>query len=73
MVFLNPLRHSTKVKLARQYMAQLVALVIKNLPANSKDTRDSSSIPGSERSSGEGDGNPFQYSCLENPMNRGSW
>ena len=30
-------------------------------------------IPGSERSSGEGNGNPFQYSCLENPMDRGPW
>ena len=34
---------------------------------------DPSSIPGSERSSGEGNGNPLQYSCLENPMDRGAW
>ena len=34
---------------------------------------DSGSIPGSERSPGEGHGNPFQYSCLENPTDRGAW
>ena len=34
---------------------------------------DSGSIPGSERSSGEGNGNPLQYSCLENPTDRGAW
>ena len=34
---------------------------------------DPSSIPGSERSPGEGNGNPLQYSCLENPMDRGVW
>ena len=34
---------------------------------------DLGSIPGSERSPGEGNGNPFQYSCLENPMGRGAW
>ena len=36
-------------------------------------SRDSGSIPGSGRSPGEGNGNPLQYSCLENPMDRGSW
>ena len=44
--------------------------VIKNLPANSGDT---SLIPGWGRSPGEGNGNPLQYSCLENPMDRGAW
>ena len=44
--------------------------VVKNLPANAGDT---SSIPGSGRSLGEGIGNPVQYSCLENPMDRGAW
>ena len=42
--------------------------VVKNLPAN---TGDADSIPGSGRSSGEGNGNPVQYSCLENTMDRG--
>ena len=37
------------------------------------DIRDASSIPGLERSPGEDHGNPLQYSCLENPMNRGAW
>ena len=49
-----------------------VALVLKNPPANSGDTGDTSWIPGSERSPGEGNGNPLQYSCLENPMDLGA-
>ena len=51
--------------------ASQVALVVKNLPAG--DIRDSGSIPGSGRSLGGGHGNPLQYSCLENPMDRGAW
>ena len=47
--------------------------VIKNLPVNAGDTRDMGSIPGSERSPGVGNGNPLQYSCLENPMDKGDW
>ena len=50
-----------------------VALVIKNPPANAGDAKDSGSIPGSGRSPGEINGNPPQYSCLENPMDRGAW
>ena len=45
--------------------------MVKNLPANAGDERDTGSIPGSERSPGVGNGNPLQYSCLENPMDRG--
>ena len=45
--------------------------VVKNSPANAGDTGDVGSIPGSRRSPGEGNGNPLQYSCLENPMDRG--
>ena len=48
------------------------ALVVKNPPANAGDIRDADSIPGSERSPGEGNGNPLQYPCLGNPMDRGS-
>ena len=44
-----------------------------NPPANTGDTRDMGSIPGSGRSPGEGNGNPFQYSCLENSMDRRVW
>ena len=46
------------------------AAVVGNLPANAGDEGDSSSIPGSGRSSGEGNGYPLQYSCLEDPMDR---
>ena len=45
--------------------------MVKSLPANGKDLRDSGSIPGLGRSPG-GNGNPLQYSCLENPMDRGA-
>ena len=47
--------------------------MVKNLPANIGDARDVGSIPGVGRSSGEGNGNPVQYSCLGNPMDRGAW
>ena len=49
------------------------ALVVKNLPANAGDVRDVGSIPQSRRSSGGGHGHPLQYSCLENPVDRGAW
>ena len=45
----------------------------KDLPATAGDARDPGSIPGSGRSPGGGHGNPLQYSCLENPMQRGDW
>ena len=54
------------------YMASQVELVVKNPPADAEDTRDMGSVPESGRSPGGGHGNPFQYSCLENPMNRGA-
>ena len=47
--------------------------VVKNPPAKAGDTGDSSSIPGSGRSPGGGNGNPLQYSCLGNLMNRVAW
>ena len=47
--------------------------VVKNLPTNSGDTGDIGLIPGSGRSVGDRNGNPFQYSCLGNPMDRGAW
>ena len=50
-----------------------VVLVVKNLPADAGGHRDVGLIPGLGRSPGEGHGNPLQYSCLENPMNRGAW
>ena len=48
----------------------LIAQSVKNLPAMQETSR---SIPGSGRSPGEGNGNPLQYSFLENPMDRGAW
>ena len=53
--------------------ASQVAQVIKNPPASAGDAGGTGSIPGSGRSPREGNGNPFQYSCLENPMDRGAW
>ena len=50
-----------------------MALVVRNPPASAGDIRDAGSIPGSGRSPGGGNGNPLQYSCLENPMDRGAW
>ena len=47
--------------------------MVKNLPANAVDMRDEGLIPGSGGSPGGGNGNPLQYSCLENPMDRGAW
>ena len=47
--------------------------MVKNPPANAGDAGDEGSIPGSGRPSGGGNGNPLQYSCLENPMDRGAW
>ena len=52
---------------------QQVALVVKNPPANAGDLRDSGLSPGLGRSPGGGYDNPFQYSCLENLMNRAAW
>ena len=49
-----------------------VALVAKNLPARAGDVRDVGLIPRSGRSPGGGQGNPPQYSCLENPVDRGT-
>ena len=50
-----------------------VELVVKNPPANAREAMDTGSIPGWGRSPGEGNGNPLQYSCLENSMDRGAW
>ena len=50
-----------------------MALVVKNSSANGGGKRDPASIPGLGRFPGEGYGNPLQYSCLKNPMDRGAW
>ena len=53
--------------------AAQVTLTVKNLPSSARNVRDTVLIPGLGRSPGEGNGNPLQYSCLENPMDRGAW
>ena len=53
--------------------ASQVALVVKNLPANAGATGAVGLMVGLGRSPGAGNGNPPQYSCLENPMDRGAW
>ena len=50
-----------------------VAQLVKNPPAYTRDTRDVGSVTGSGRSPGGGNGNPLQYSCLENSVDRGAW
>ena len=50
-----------------------MVLVIKNLSTNAGDIRDVDSIPGLGGFPGDGNGKPLQYSCLENPMDRGAW
>ena len=55
------------------WLASQVGLVVKNLPTNAGDIREAGSIPGSGRSPGEGHGQPLQYSCQENPIERRAW
>ena len=50
-----------------------MALVVKNPPANTGDIREVGSVPGLERSPGGGHGNPLQYACLGNPMDKEAW
>ena len=57
----------------KSYWASEVALLVKNLPATAGNIRHVDSIPGSGRSSGEGNDNRLQYSCPKNPMDRGAW
>ena len=63
----------TNIFLKANLGASQVVLVVKNLPANSGDIRDLDLTPGLGRSPGGGHGNPFQYSCLENPMDCVAW
>ena len=60
-----------------KYMEEYIGLtggsVVKDLPANAGSSGDSSLIPESGRSPGEGNGNPLKYSCLKTPMDRGAW
>ena len=53
--------------------ASQVAPMVKDLPADAGDARDTGSIPGLGKSPGGGHGNPLQFSCLGNPMDKGAW
>ena len=64
--------HNITCRFLGRFGASQVMLVVKNLPANAGDIRDTGSILGLGRSPGRGHGNPLQYSCLENPMDRGA-
>ena len=67
------LKHNFAIKICYGvHGASQLALMVKNPPANAGDRRDSGLIPGWGRSPGGGHGNPLQYSCLENPMDRGA-
>ena len=61
-----------RYKISCKEGASLAELVVKNPPANAGDMRNVGLIPGSGRSPAGGHGNPLQYSCLENPMDRGA-
>ena len=54
-------------------VSKVNAMVVQTVKASAYKVEDPGSIPGSGRSSGEGNGNPLQYSCLENPMDGGAW
>ena len=61
------------LKCCRQLFASPMAQWVKSVPAVQETTGDTGLIPGLGRSSGEGNGNPLQDSCLGNPMDRGAW
>ena len=70
---MTPMVNLNKLQLPRAFHgASQGALVVKNSPTNAGDIRDTG-LEMKGRSPGEGNGNPLQYSCLENPMGRGAW
>ena len=74
--FLNYFEHLSSLSIFdihSESQASQVALMVKSPPASAGDIRDMGLIPGSGRSSGRGNDNPLQYSCLENPLDRGAW
>ena len=71
--WLSSSRYPSKMSAHPIVWASQVALVVKNLPSSAGDIIDAGLIPGSGRSPGGGHGNPLQYSCLGNPMDRGLW
>ena len=75
LVFLfGPWKHCLQINIEQLFIGGVpCGSVVKNPPANAGATGDTGSIPGSGRSPGEGNGNSLQYSCLENPTDRGAW
>ena len=65
--------HFMKYELQRESVGFPGGAVVKHPPASAGDAKDVGLIPGSGRSPGVGNGNPLQYSCLENSMDRGAW
>ena len=72
-VFFFPIIYDIWQDIANVNGGFLDGSAVKNSPADAGDAGDVGLIPGSGRSSGIGNGNPLQYSCLGNPMNRGAW
>ena len=74
---LQGLQHTGSEALAHQLSLRFLGFpgskMVKNLPASAGEARDMVSVPGSGISPGVGNGNPLQYSCLENSMDRGDW
>ena len=70
-VYTHKTNYYSVIKTMISYSFSQVTLVVKNLFASVCDAGDLGSIPGLERSPGVGNGNPLQYSCLENSMDRG--
>ena len=62
-----------RLRLTHTRCASQVALGVNNLPANTGDVSEAGSVPGFGRSPGGGHGDPLQYSCLENPTDKGAW
>ena len=63
----------THIAIKRANCQAFTTTQIKNPPANAEDARDAASVPRSGRPLGERNGNPLQYSCLENPKDEGDW
>ena len=72
-VFFTNINYSIFLLRLHFIRASQVALVVKNLLASAGDIRDAGSIPRLGGSPGGGNGNPLQYFCLENPLDRGTW
>ena len=71
--FFKESKNTNLKQYTHSYRASQVVLVLKNLPANAGDVRNVGLIPGLGRFPGGGHGNPLQYSCRENPIDRGAW